>query len=180
MAAETASQSQVFKSYRGGCGIASRRGIAVPTATGYRGIGSQLIVRKRCGGRGLQTAGIRTSLGNQVVRRIRGPSKSKKPAGVHPQVFLKDSRTVIQQDSENRTSQQPSGITIGRIYGATTASQSKFEVLILLLPSCFLRWKQTGSHRSQFFVGGNRDNRGVWGSRCRRNTMPIGLVTRDG
>ena len=161
MVAEAASQSQVFKSYRGGCGIASRRGIAVPTVTGYRDIGRPLIIGKRCGGRRTQTAGDRTSHRNEVFRRIRGHPEVKKPAGFHPQVFLKDRRTAVQQDSENRTSQQQSGMTVSRIDGATTAPQSKFEVLILLLSTSILRWMQTGSHGSQFFVGSHRDNRCV-------------------
>ena len=128
MVAEAASQSQVFKSYRGGCGIASRRGIAVPTVTGYRDIGRPLIIDKRCGGRRTQTAGDRTSHRNEVFRRIRGHPEVKKPAGFHPQVFLKDRRTAVQQDSENRTSQQQSGMTVSRIDGATTGQENIFGI----------------------------------------------------
>lgn len=156
MVAEIASQSQVFKSYRGGCGIASRRGIAVPTATGSRDIRWLLIISKR--GRGGRSRAIRQVSGMRWYEESWAHPEVKKTAGFYPQVFLKDSRTAVQQDSENRTSQQLSGMTVGRIDGATTGTQSKFEVLILLLPTSILRWKQTRSYGSQFFVGSHRDN----------------------
>lgn len=85
MVAEIASQSQVFKSYRGGCGIASRRGIAVPTATGSRDIRWLLIISKR--GRGGRSRAIRQVSGMRWYEESWAHPEVKKTCRFSPAGF---------------------------------------------------------------------------------------------